>query len=158
MPTSAMTALATLTLGSAQATVTFSSIVGTYRDLRLVMQLAGSGTEGLRLRVNGDTGNNYVYVFMIGDGTTATSATGTLNAFAGAVAYASTTLATYDFLDYSATDKHKGLVSRGSNAGVQTIATAQRWANTAAITTIAVFPTASTFAAGSTFTLYGVSA
>jgi hypothetical protein len=153
-----MTALATLTLGSTASTVTFSSIVGTYRDLRLVMQLAGSGTEGLRLRVNGDTASNYNYAFLIGDGSTASSASGSLNAFAGAVAYASTTFAIYDFLDYSVTDKHKTLLSRGNNAAVQTIATAQRWANTAAITSIAVFPTAGTFAAGSTFTLYGVSA
>lgn len=154
-----MTALATLTLGGSQATVTFSSIVGTYRDLMLIIQDTGSGTEGLRIRINGDTGSNYSYVLMAGDGSSASSGSGSMTELIGGLVYsASISNSIYHFMDYSATDKHKTVLSRNNNASVNTVATAQRWASTAAITTLLVYPTAGTFAAGSIFTLYGVSA
>ena len=67
-------ALATQTLGSAVATVTFSSIPGTYTDLVLVMQPAGSSTsQNIGLRFNSDSGSNYGETNIKGSGTTASS-------------------------------------------------------------------------------------
>lgn len=160
MPTSAMTALATITLASAQSTVTFSSITGSYRDLRLIVSATNSSAStNLRLQYNGDTATNYSFVVMEGNGSSAISAAS--GAFAGALvgeSYVAESMQVIDILDYSATDKHKTALARNNRPAGATTAIANRWANTAAITTILVFPGSSTFAAGSTFTLYGVSA
>jgi hypothetical protein len=52
--------IATTTLGSTTATVTFSSISGAYTDLVLVERLVKSITGGsLQVRFNSDTGTNY---------------------------------------------------------------------------------------------------
>jgi hypothetical protein len=60
--------LANITLGSAAASVTFSSIVGTYRDLLLVSQLGHVSNNDIRIRFNSDTGSNYNMVYSAGDG------------------------------------------------------------------------------------------
>jgi hypothetical protein len=61
-------------------------------------------------------------------------------------------------MDYSATDKHKTVISRFGSAARETQATASRWANTAALTSINFFQESGgvTFSTGSTFSLYGV--
>ena len=53
--------IATTTLGSAQATVTFSSISGAYTDLVAICNFGGaSAAEDFTIRFNGDTNNaNY---------------------------------------------------------------------------------------------------
>ena len=60
------------------------------------------------------------------------------------------------FMDSSATDKHKTVLTRDNDAGFQVGARAFRWANAAAITSIQVFVSAGTFNSGSTFNLFGV--
>lgn len=155
----AITPLANITLGSTAATVTFSSISGSYRDLRLVVTYGASTNVGAYIRFNNDSASNYNYVYMSGNGSTTSSssaaATYTYLSYANAT---STTQAfiTADILDYVATDKHKTVLSRGNNASVASDAFAGRWASTAAITTLVVYPDNSTFAAGSTFALYGI--
>jgi len=158
---SAQVALATITLGSAASTVTFSSIPGTYRDLRLVVQASvTSGSVNHLFRLNGDTGSNYNWVGMGGTGSSALSGSGS-NQTTGALDYygyldSGLIATTFDLLDYSATDKHKSGLVRANNAGNGTTANAVRWASTAAVTSLQVFPSSSTFTAGSTFALYGV--
>lgn len=160
---SALVPLANITLGSATASVTFSSIVGTYRDLMLVAQVGHTVASSLRLRANSDSGANYSYVSMIGTGTSTASGGG------GGITYyplteygiqATTPIVTSitHLMDYSATDKHKSLITRHSESGYQVSALACRWASTSAITSLVIFPGSSTFVAGSTFALYGVSA
>jgi hypothetical protein len=73
----AMTALATITLGSAQATVTFGSIPATYRDLRLVVNAYGPGGDNSYCRFNSDSGANYPQVYMYGNGSSAASSSST---------------------------------------------------------------------------------
>jgi hypothetical protein len=59
-------------------------------------------------------------------------------------------------MDYSATNKHKSVVTRNDHPS-HTQAQANRWANTAAITSISIAVRGgSSFASGSTFSLYGV--
>ena len=160
MPTSAMTALATITLGSAQSTVTFSSISGAYRDLMLVVNATNTASAtNLRMTINSDSGANYPYVVMEGDGASAVSASSTaLTYMLVGVSQTTATMQRIQIMDYSATDKHKSILSRSDYPGGATNAIAARWTNTSAITNLVVFPGASSFAAGSTFTLYGVSA
>lgn len=161
----AWTPLANLTLGSSASSVTFSSISGSYRDLVLVIQASStpSGTN-IAIRMNSDTGSNYPAVYASGDGSGAYS--GTLNETWMQVAYYSgATTSTFlsavvTVADYSATDKHKTVLSRGGNSAQGTDMIAGRWANTSAVTTLSVHARTGgvSFATGSTFALYGVSA
>jgi hypothetical protein len=57
MPTPTYTPLATVTLGTTAASVTFSSIPATYRDLIFVLSGLG-GSANITLRYNGDSGSN----------------------------------------------------------------------------------------------------
>jgi hypothetical protein len=161
---SAITSLANLTLGSTQTTVTFSSISGAYRDLRLV--IVGGLTSGGNAywRVNNDSTSTYNWHTLEGDGTTA-SATwngntyGSMNNNFVAWPYGGTprTLVTIDFMDYSVTDKFKPVLSRTNAVDNGTNAMIVNWPSTAAITNITL-TSGSTWVAGSTFALYGVSA
>ena len=67
--------IATTTLGSTAATITFSSIPATYTDLRiaLVGSLSGGGNYG-NLRFNSDSGSNYSVTILRGNGSAASSA------------------------------------------------------------------------------------
>lgn len=161
MPTPTYTPLATVTLGTAAASLTFSSIPATYRDLVMILNCKVlTGNPFPRARVNSDSGNNYVRVSVVGNGSTATSATSTSNVIAlsgDASAAANFNYNTItNFMDYSATDKHKTVISRGNNVDVATAISATRWTNTAAITSIEVSLTSSSFDVGSTFNLYGI--
>ena len=171
MATPTYTLIDSTVLGSDAATVTFSSISGSYRDLVLVSEVVGDdGKTRLRFILNGDTGTNYAVVAMGGDGSTAASTsygTGVLGYFSTNYTEADQTypiMAVTSFMDYSATDKHttilcranqpSGLVSGGNANGVE--AYAGRWANTAAVTSVEV--SGSGFGAGSTFYLFGIEA
>ena len=155
---SAQVALATTTLGSAASTVTFGSIPGTYRDLRLVIN--GTVTTGgnIFIRFNGDSGNSYTYVQAYGTGSSAASSTssGSETADASGVFYTNPGMAVYDFLDYSATDKHKSSLNRCSVAGNLVIMSAGRWASTSAITSIVFSHGSGSYTSGTTFSLYGI--
>jgi hypothetical protein len=153
----ALTPIAWQSLGSTAATVTFSSIPGTYRDLRLVINGQATASSNMLVSFNGDTlSNNYFWVWMMGNGSIATSTSSNDRVFGNSQNAAGVMI--YDFFDYSATDKHKTNLGRTSFSGIETIAVAERWASTAAITSIALTANGTTWAAGTTFGLYGVSA
>ena len=62
-------------------------------------------------------------------------------------------------MDYSATDKHKTMLSRGGSSSFGVGMNAGRWANTSAVTSVLVIGQSGLdFAAGSTFYLYGIEA
>jgi hypothetical protein len=156
--------MANITLGSSAASVTFSSISQAYRDLVLVISAKGTGNMNLVLQLNGDTGTNYSYVFMYGNGSTASSGNDNTETYGRFVTTSTVTTAEFtpyilNFMDYSSTDKHKTFLSRSNNAGLSVEAFATRWANTSAITSIKLMSSgANSYAAGSSFALYGVAA
>lgn len=164
MPTSAMTALATITLGSTASSVTFGSIPATYRDLRLIIGNWTSTAENTcYVRVNGDTATNYSYVFMLGNGSSASSnsssatAAGLLIGGLEGVSLTEIINGEISIFDYSATDKHKSSLARYNYAGRETSSSAARWASTAAITSLLVrISPSGSFNAGTTFSLYGI--
>jgi hypothetical protein len=156
MPTPTYTPLANVTLGSSAASVTFSSIPATYRDLIVVLNGKTLADSLLIIAFNGDTtASNYNRVDMRGDSGGAISVTGNDRYIAN---FASTDSSTVrlDIMDYSATDKHKTLLSRNTELGSRVRYWANRWANTAAITSVAVGPDGGSFASGTTVNLYGV--
>jgi hypothetical protein len=160
MPTPTYTPLATVTLGSSAASVTFSSIPATYRDLVLVIDgPALTSSEGnLYAIINGDTGANYSRVFMSGTGSSAYSASAsgeTVLNFGYYQPNKHTTIA--QFMDYSATDKHKTVLSRVNNTNGEVYGWASRWASTSAITSLLIdTSSAGSFAATTSFALYGI--
>jgi hypothetical protein len=156
MPTPTYTPLATVTLASATATVTFSSIPATYRDLIFIFNGVGSASGYGFFRFNGDTGNNYNYVFMYGDVTPVSSGASNTIGFFGNIEPSLLNPTVSNIMDYSATDKHKTYLSRNDRVPGIVIATAGRWANTAAITSMSVNKNGGNFQSGSTFSLYGV--
>jgi hypothetical protein len=163
MPTSTYTPLATVTLGTATASVVFSSIPATYRDLILVADgvfLTDGFAQNFWVRVNGSTSSIYTSVRMSGNGSTTSSGTDsdTLFYLGGANNNQKFNIV-LQAMDYSATDKHKTFLARQNAAAYQTYAGALRFGSTNAITSI-TFLTANAstikYDAGSTFSLYGV--
>jgi hypothetical protein len=61
-----------------------------------------------------------------------------------------------NILDYSATDKHTTIISRANNAVNGTEAFVNRWANTAAVTSVQIFTSTGNWSIGTTAALYGI--
>lgn len=164
MATPTYTALATETLTGTDTSITFSSIPATYRDLVLVFDGKGTTTPiSVRVRVNGDTGSNYSWVRATGGSAGVLSnsySTTYLPLIWSNQALGTTqTNGILQLMDYSATDKHKtSLIRENSNNtdGTNTAMYAGRWASTTAINQIEVYVATQNFAAGCTFSLYGI--
>ena len=156
------TPLATQTLGSAAASVTFSSIPSTYTDLVLVFNgTCTTGVVGLVLQFNSDTSTNYSYTILSGDGTTASSSRSSNQTTMQVAGMTSSSQATMiaSIQNYSNATTYKTVLSRQATATLETRAYVGLWrATPAAITTILVSTSTSTFVAGSTFSLYGIAA
>jgi len=162
---STMIPIATTTLTTASATVTFSSIPQTYTDLVMVGSLQGSRTTygaDLNTQFNGDTGTNYSYTYMQGNGSTAFSnryaSQNNMN-FAGSIGGNGSgeySVSTIHIMNYANTTTYKTAMARNSHATQQTQAFVGLWRSTAAVTSIAFTGNGYNFNAGSTFTLYGV--
>ena len=159
MPTSTYIPLATLTLGSAASSVTFSSIPATYRDLIVVFAGTRTGSNNILFRFNSDTGSNYNWVVANGNGSTTASVAETVTSIPTGyynIATDAQMNVIFQVMDYSATDKHKTALSRNSQAAAGVAMVAGRWGNTAAITTLQVLTGDANFGSGSTFSLYGI--
>lgn len=153
--------LATVTLAGTASSVTFSSIPATFRDL--VVVFVGNGSTDLegRIRLNSDTGSNYNHVRMSGSGSAATSANAAsqTSGFISSVAKATTTGAlqmNINIMDYSVTNKHTTIISRADQAANGTEAFANRFANTAAVTSVQILTSTGNWAIGTTAALYGI--
>ena len=159
------TPIARQVLSSTAASVTFSSIPSTYTDLVLVCNL-GSTTalQAIIMRANGDTGSNYSYRMMRGNGSAASAeqqATQTQVRIAVAVDTSSNPAdenIITNIMNYSNTTTFKTFLGRASQAGTATETSVSMWRSTAAINQLDIGLTGSTFVAGSTFTLYGIKA
>lgn len=160
MATPTYTALATTTLSSAVGSVTFSSIPASYRDLVLIASGATTTSDTVVLtRFNNDATDHYSYVQMYGEAS-AGSDTNTLEhiftIFGGTGSVGNVI---FNIMDYSATDKHKTVLTRENNLGISwTGARATRWPSTTAVNEIDLVPRSGNFASGSTFSLYGIEA
>jgi len=155
--------IATYTIPSATANYTFSSISGTYTDLVIVVTGNSTAAADLWMQVNGDTGSNYSTTQLSGTGSSALSqrSANRANFNVNFNAYMSTTVAANYIIqlqNYSNTTTYKTMLARCNNANQAVDATVGLWRNTAAITSVTLIANGSTFATGSTFTLYGIKA
>lgn len=153
--------IATQTLGSATATVTFSSIPETYTDLILICAVKRTTGSDVEITLNSDTGSNYSFTYLYGTGSTTGSSRGS-NQTKGNVGYGGTTSFTtqiIQFFNYSNTTTNKTFISRNSPADAGDVsALVNLYRSNSAISSFTLDPNAGDFDTGSTFTLYGIKA
>lgn len=155
--------IATTTLGSAQSSVTFSSISGSYTDLVLVVNGEVSTSQQIALQFNSDTGSNYSSTALYGDGSSGASArnTSTTSMVGGFGWFANGTRATsiINIQNYSNTTTNKTAIGRGNLSSSYVHAGVGLWRNTSAITSITMFVFGGyNWNSGTTFNLYGIKA
>jgi len=160
--------IATVTLSSSAASISFSSIPSTYTHLQLrgISKAASSGSPfAYQIRFNGDSAANYTYHRLIGNGSAA-SAVGTTGASQISCFYEPTNEANVfaggviDILDYTNTNKNTVVKTLGgydaNGSGYATFFSGV-WLNTAAITSITLITESATNTAQySSFALYGI--
>jgi len=156
--------IATTTLGSSSPTVTLSSIPATYTDLRLVFVPLGTSTQNMNMTINGDTGSNYSWTNLRGDGGGAYSASATSQAninltYGTSITTTNANLYEIDIFSYASStyktllNKYSADKSISGNLGVQVAL----WSSTSAITSV-TFTAATNFAANTTLSIYGIKA
>ena len=157
--------IATTTLTSSQASISFSSL-GTYTDLRLVLTFTATSSGGeLDLQFNSDTGTNYSNTELYGTGATAASARYTSQSaiyIVGSVGASTTipSLAIIDIFSYRGSTNKTILATWSSdrNGSGSVGRVVGLWRNTAAITSVLVKLGSGSFASGTTATIYGITA
>lgn len=163
--------IATATVGSGGSTsVSFTSIPSTYTHLQIRSSFTTS-TAGqvISVRLNSDTGSNYLLHSLIGNGSAASVNVATSQPYAtifGRLVGTFTTNPTVvvtDILDYINTNKNKTLRSLGgadNNGSGEVNFISSLWLNTAAVTSIEISPYngAVKFNEYSHFALYGIKA
>ena len=156
--------IATTTLGSAASSITFSSIPGTYTDLRLVLVGRTTAGDNIRIQFNGDTASNYSSTWIMGDGSAASSSR---NSNLSRIQLPSSldgtqpALVNIDIFSYAGSTNKTLLLSESKdlNGSGVTARQVSLWRNTSAITSILLESQGSspaTFMANTTATLYGI--
>ena len=158
---STYTPIATQTLGSAAASVTFSSIPSTYTDLICLINGSTVTTSAyIYAQYNNDTSTNYSWTSLIGDGSGVASQRGSTTSVIRLSSNANGSTANWimNVMNYSNATTYKTSVSRfgfgGSPGGAETFV--GLWRSTSAVNRIDFASSSGNIAAGSTFTLYGV--
>jgi hypothetical protein len=158
--------IATVTVGSGGTTnIDFSSIPSTYKHLQLRL-LIQEPIDTVALQINSDTGNNYSWHSLLGDGgAVAVGAASTTNMIYTATTYgtsgSSFAVAVIDILDYADTSKNKtvrSLTGNDNNSSFSKVGLySGLWQSTSAITAIRVRSrTSGTIAQYSQAALYGI--
>ena len=155
-----MEPIATTLVGSGGvASITFSGIPSGYKYLQ-IRGISYGSNAWLFIRANGDSGSNYSWHSLRGNGSTATAqgAASTTEIYS-ALQYGQTGGYIFDILDYANTNKYKTFRTLGgwdNNGSGDMTLTSGSWLNTGAITSLYLQPTGGTFSQNTRFSLYGV--
>jgi|688.fasta_scaffold82021_4 hypothetical protein len=157
--------IATTTLSSTTNTITFSSISSTYTDLRIsFFGRASSGYIRTRLRFNGDTAGNYGWAYLGGTrlSVQASSSTGItyISSDLEGITPAQPSFYSFDIFSYAGSTKKTSLstCSEDKNTDGRVSTFVSVWNSTAAINSVTIIASESTFAVGTIATLYGIKA
>jgi hypothetical protein len=161
--------IATTTLGTNTASVTFSSIPATYTHLQIRFIARDTRAvilEGYKIQFNGDTAGNYSDHTLYGDGSSAGAFSNTSATFMSPypIASANATASVFgisvvDILDYANTNKYKTIrsLSGVDNNGDGVVGfSSGNWRNTDAVTSITVGAQVGDWVEYSSFALYGI--
>lgn len=161
---SAYEPITAITVPSGTTSISFNSIPSTYTHLQIRAFAASSAAANMTIRLNGDTGSNYSWHYLEGNGaSTSAGGSGSIGYLLGPVT--TNTASAYtgiimDFLDYANTNKNKtvrtlaGVDLNGSNTWLNMFSGA--WYNTTAINSITLAISSATFTQYSSFALYGI--
>jgi hypothetical protein len=164
--------ISTITVGSGGASnITFSSIPSTYTHLQIRSIARGTVAQGEMqtfYRFNSDSGSNYAFHLLRGNGSGVFSDGGaSASQTSAATRYSAANAASgifgvgiTDILDYANTSKNKTVRNLGgvdANGSGQVYFTSGLWMNTSAITSITIgINDGGSFAEYSQFALYGI--
>ena len=154
--------IASQTLGSAAASVTFSSIPQGYTDLVLVTTANVSATGYTKLYFNGLTTNIYSATNFYGDGTNAGSARATTGSALGFIQChylytgSNQAILQINLQNYSNSTTFKTCLIKESDATYELTAKAGLWQSTNAITSLTLERVTGNWTSGSTFSIYGI--
>ena len=167
--------IATVTLASDTATISFTGIPSTYSSLQIRgigrATFGSTSTEGVYITMNGDGAGNYATHHLTGDGTSA--AAGAYSTPNGSYIFANNLLPmnnetanmfgafVFDIHDYASTSKFKTLRAMyGYNNNTSTDSFVRLlsglWRSTSAVTSITFTPELGSFKTGTKIALYGV--
>lgn len=154
--------IATTTLGTAAANITFSSIPQTYTDLVIVFfgGSARGSVDGFKYRLNADSASNYSTTRIYADGSSAYSDRQT-NQTSGEIGNLSTNLSTNAIINinnYSNSSTYKTVLSRNNLPESYVFVEISLWRSTSAITDVSIFGANANLLSGCTATLYGIKA
>jgi hypothetical protein len=141
---------------------TFSSIPSTYTDLVLVINgILSTSAVNLNIRFNTDSGTNYSYTQMAGNGSSVFSARASSQTYARLdyYGYLDTNRSTHIayIMNYANTNVYKTVLSRTGNSNNGVSAVVNLWRSTAAINSISSSGVTD-LGSGSVITLYGIKA
>ena len=159
-------ALATNTLSSPTASITFSSISGAYTDLVLVCNIINSSATNSywAIQPNGISTSTYGVTYLYGNGSSAVSARDTnvsaiyWNYINSHVANTNPISCIAHIMNYANATTKKTALMRMDSAANSTNLNVGLTAATTAITSLVVISQTNNFATGSTFNLYGIAA
>jgi hypothetical protein len=157
--------IASVAVGSATATITFSSISSAYTDLRVVFfNTSTSGNQNASLTLNGDTGSNYSFTRIKGSGGTASSSANTsadrIDMTADGTSSTIPQLFIMDIFSYGGSTNKTILIEsaedkNGSGSVSRQVAL---YRSTSAITSLTLTCNTSTWKAGTRATVFGIKA
>lgn len=157
----------TYTLGSAQSSISFTSIPQTYTDLVLTIQLTTAAATNMRMRFNSNIALNYSTTHFDGTGSSVTTFRETTEN-GGLIDYnaaypnggsSSVSNYTININNYLNTTLFKSWLSTASNSTTGVSTTIGLWRVTNAINAIQIYTSSGgNMSIGSTFTLYGIAA
>jgi hypothetical protein len=154
--------IATTTLSSASATITFNSIPASWTDLRIVLANAFTSyaLDTVKIQFNGDTATNYSATQLMGDGASASSSrqSSVSSGLLGRAGYQSTrpAMVTADVFSYAGSTYKTYLSDSAAdqNGSGEVLRHVGLWRSTAAITSVTLMNV--TFQAGAIVTIYGI--
>lgn len=163
---SSFESIASNTLGSDTASITFASIPSTYKSLqiRFLAKDAFAGNVFLQIKLNAD-GNDYSFHRLTGQGTAAsadgTAQTGSAQVQINGTNYDTNTFTAgiVDIHDYAVAGKNKTIraFAGGDNNGAGIVGLwSSVWPYTTAVSSILITSNGTNLRAGSTFALYGI--
>lgn len=166
------TLIASNTLSSSAASVTFSAIPGTYTDLVLRISArnndTGNATGNIQMTLNGTpSGTAHSFTYLAGTGAAVSSARGSSSSFInifrgidGPSATASTFSSVEIYIPSYLVSQNKPIGAFAVNENNSTTAymstVAGLWSSTSAITSIHLESSSGSFVSGSSFFLYGI--
>lgn len=158
--------IATALTTSSTSEIVFSSIPSTYAHLHIRMSTLQDSQVNVHVQINGDTGSNYYWHELFGDGSSPASgySSGAVNHIKTGYTHNTGTYysgsSVVNILDYTSSNKKVVNAFTGSNADATgsgyVLNRSGHWTSTSAITSLRFFTNGGNFKANTRIALYGI--